>query len=166
MASHRSKNSCLLYKYIDGDWDNWYIELYEYYPCNNKPELDKREGQVTREIGNINKNIAGRTPKEYRQENIEKCLENSRQYRQNNKDKIKEYFKNHWIENRDSIKEKRNQKADEIIQYARQYREDNRDKISEQRKQKTICEHCGSIVRKGHIARHQRSQKCINFKPS
>ena len=30
------------YQYVD-DWDNWYIELYENFPCNNKEELNKRE---------------------------------------------------------------------------------------------------------------------------
>jgi hypothetical protein len=26
----------LLYIEVNDDWDNWYIELYENYPCNNK----------------------------------------------------------------------------------------------------------------------------------
>jgi hypothetical protein len=26
------------------DWDNWYIELFENFPCNSKEELNKREG--------------------------------------------------------------------------------------------------------------------------
>jgi len=62
---HKRDKNCSLYKYVNGDWDNWYIELYENYSCNNKAELDKREGEITREIGTINKNIAGRTTKEY-----------------------------------------------------------------------------------------------------
>jgi hypothetical protein len=45
--------------------DNLYIELYEMYKCNTK-ELVKREGEIIRQIGTLNKNIAGRTLKEYR----------------------------------------------------------------------------------------------------
>ena len=76
--NHKTNRKCSLYKYVDGDWDNWYIELYENYSCNNKPELERREGQVQREIANINKNIAGRTHKEYRDENRDKIREANR----------------------------------------------------------------------------------------
>ena len=52
-------------------YDDCYIELLEYYPCNNKTELNKYEGQKQREFKNecININIAGRTKKEYYNEN-------------------------------------------------------------------------------------------------
>lgn len=136
MAAHRSKNTCLLHKYVDGDWDNWYIELYENYQCNNKPELDKREGQITREIGNINKNIAGRTRKERYEDNKEKISEQRKQYRQDNRDTI--------------------------LKQEKQYRQDNKETILE----KITCEHCGSIISRANIAKHKKTQKCINFKPS
>jgi hypothetical protein len=42
----------------DNCWTNWYIKLYEYFPCKNKPELHRREGEVISEIGTINKNIS------------------------------------------------------------------------------------------------------------
>lgn len=29
--------------------ENYYIELIEYYPCNTKKELEKREGEIQRE---------------------------------------------------------------------------------------------------------------------
>jgi hypothetical protein len=38
----------ILYQAIDNDWDNWYIELYELYPCNCKEELLKKEGEMIR----------------------------------------------------------------------------------------------------------------------
>lgn len=80
----RNGRSTSLYKLVEGDWDNWYIELYENYPCNNKQELLRREGQVIREIATINKCIAGRTLKEYYIDNIQKRKE----YLQNNKEEI------------------------------------------------------------------------------
>jgi hypothetical protein len=37
------------------NWDDWYIELFEDYPCENKEQLNRREGQIIREIGTLNK---------------------------------------------------------------------------------------------------------------
>ena len=87
---HKCGKECSLYKYVNGDWDNWFIELYENYPCKNKYHLNKREGEVQREIATINKCIAGRTNKEYREDNRDEILEKKKQYRQDNRDKIKE----------------------------------------------------------------------------
>ncbi len=43
--------------------NDWYIELYEDYPTTNKEKLLKRESELIREIGTLNKIIAGRTKK-------------------------------------------------------------------------------------------------------
>ena len=67
-----------------------YIELLEAYPCNSKTELERREGQLIRELECINKNIPGRTKKEYYQDNRDKRLEQMKKYKEANKDKIKE----------------------------------------------------------------------------
>ena len=85
-----------LYNAVQGDWDNWYIELYEEHPCNNKQELERREGQVIREIATINKNIVGRTPKEYYQDNRDELLERKKEYNQNNREKISETKKKYY----------------------------------------------------------------------
>ena len=173
MAAHRKNESCSLYQYvneIDDEWCNWYIELYEYYPCNNKPELDKREGQITRQIGNINKFIAGRTSKEYYYENHEKCLNISRQYRLNNSEKILEQRKQYRLNNSEKILEQRKQyrlnNREKILEKSRLRYEANKDDIIEKQKQKKSCENCGKYVRAGDMSTHKKSQKCINFKPS
>ena len=90
MARHRLDKKCSLYKLVDGDWNNWYIELYEDFPCDNKEQLEKREGEVIREIATINQVVAGRTKKEYRQDNRDKFVEYMKQYQQDNRDKILE----------------------------------------------------------------------------
>ena len=79
LAGHKgacklNKNS-MLFDAIRKDkmgWDNWYIELYEYFSCNNKEELQKQEGIFIREFATLNKQIAGRTQEEYRTENADK----------------------------------------------------------------------------------------------
>ena len=127
----KSGKSCSLYNYInDDDWTDWYIELYENYPCNNKKELERREGQVIREIGTINKNIAGRIRKEYREDNYDILKEKKKIYRIENIEKIKEYY------------------------------DKNIDIIKEKRKEKACCDICGIFITKSQLLRHKKTIKC------
>jgi hypothetical protein len=91
MAKHRYdsiKNPTIcFYQYIN-DWNDWYIKLYENYPCENKEQSNKREGEIIREIGTVNKQIAGRTYKEYYEDN----------YYEKNKEKIAEQRKKKYGE--------------------------------------------------------------------
>ena len=80
-----------------------YIELIESYPCANVEELHKREGQVQRSMDCVNRNIAGRTPSEYHQDNKKDILANKKQYSQDNKEAIAEYKKHHYQDNKDSL---------------------------------------------------------------
>lgn len=83
-SRHKNDYDVSLYKYIHnnchGNWDDCYIELYEDYPCLNKKELERREGEITRKFKNdsnykcINKNIAGRNIKEWNEENKKKII--------------------------------------------------------------------------------------------
>ena len=49
---------------MNGDWSNWYIDLYEEYPCTIAEQLNKRKGEIQGLIATININRAGRTAKE------------------------------------------------------------------------------------------------------
>jgi len=88
-------------KLIVENIEDWYIELYELYPCNLKTELKKREGEVIRKIGTLNKQIAGRTKKEYYIDNADKIKEKMKEYNIENADKIKEKDKQRYIKNAD-----------------------------------------------------------------
>lgn len=67
-SSHKCNHKTALYKYVEnkynGDWSSMYIELYEIVEVDNTELLHKREGEIIRLIGTINKRIAGRTNKE------------------------------------------------------------------------------------------------------
>jgi hypothetical protein len=68
-GGHKASNTCSSKQIIDvGDA---YIELIEEYPCENKEQLFRREGQIMRSMVCVNHNIAGRTSKEYYQDNKE-----------------------------------------------------------------------------------------------
>ena len=129
LATHRidckKRSSISLYSHIiENCWNGWYIELVENYPCNNNTELKRREGEIIRQIGTINKYIAGRTKKEYYKDNADNIKENKKEYRKENADKINELAKTY-----------RNENADKIKEYQKEYRKENTDKINEYRKE-------------------------------
>lgn len=94
---HRFQATTRLHRYItenNDDWDNWDIELYEELECNNKEQLLKREGEIIRlflnenPLGTLNKGIAGRTKKEYIQDNKDKIKDIRKRYYHNNINKF------------------------------------------------------------------------------
>ena len=126
--------------------NDWYIELYEEFPCENKEQLNKREGEIIREIGILNKLLAGRTKKEYYEDNKTKLLDIMTQYRQDNKDIIAEKNKKYRQDNKSKISEQRKEyrlnNKDKRKEYyesnknkIKEYRLENKDKIKEYQKQ-------------------------------
>jgi Uri superfamily endonuclease len=63
-------------KYLFENYDVVKIELIEEYPCNNKMELVKKEGEHIRNNTCLNKVIPDRTRKEYNEEYYENNKEN------------------------------------------------------------------------------------------
>ena len=122
--------------------EEFYIELYENYYSNSKEELNRREGEIIRQIGTLNKLVAGRTPQEYYQDH---------------KDEKRLYEKKYLSipENRD----KRNE-------YQKQYKKDNYEKNKEHNKEKRsqpfLCE-CGCTIQVQEKTRHRKTQKHINL---
>ncbi len=90
-----------LYAEINDNWDDWYIELYENYPCSCKEELCKREGEVIRLIGNLNVRIEGRDKKQYCIDNVEKKKEYDKQYRIENADKRNTQKKEYYLKKKE-----------------------------------------------------------------
>ncbi len=54
--------------------------MYENYKCNSKEELNRREGEIIRKIGDMNQIIAGRKREEYLNENKDKFIEYRKTY--------------------------------------------------------------------------------------
>jgi len=128
IAEHRSGSktkNMKIYQVVNGKWDDWYIELYEVYPCDNREQLNKREGEVIREIGTLNYRIAGRTPMEWREDNIDKVKLTNQKSRENNAEKIKEQDKLYRENNAEKIKEQSKlyyeNNAEKIKKYKQEY---------------------------------------------
>ena len=139
-----------LYSYIE-DFNDWYIELVEDFPCERREQLLKREGEIMREIGNLNKQIAGRTIEEYRKTNSEKTKQYNTIYYQENKEKIKNQCKEYM----DAHREQKHKND-------KQYREQNKEKIKLYFSIDCECE-CGCIVKKSNLTKHKNTKKHKDF---
>ena len=84
-----------------------YIELLEEISCENRNQLDKREGELIREhkANCVNRYIAGRTHKEWSTDNADRLREQHKQYALLNADTIKEQMKEYRFKNSEKIKE-------------------------------------------------------------
>ena len=108
--------------------ENCVIYLIENYPCETVDQLRTREGHFIKTLKCVNKKVAGRSKKEYKQvyyaenkskinetnkeyynNNLEKSKANIKKYADANKVKIDEYQKQYQIENLEKLKEYRRQ---------------------------------------------------------
>jgi hypothetical protein len=115
----RCENILLYKKMNETDINDWFIELFEDCACERKEILNKREGEVIRQIGTLNKRIEGRTRQEWRQDNKDELKEKGQDYREGNKEHYQEYRKIN---------------KENIIKRDKEFYSKNKDKINERRR--------------------------------
>ena len=78
----------------------------------------------------------------------------------------REYFKKWRTEHKEQIKEYNAERyerdKEDILTQQKQYRLDNKDKINTRNQEKITCDVCGSSVSRNVLARHKRTNKCMN----
>ena len=188
LAGHRTDYK----RYLDGkcgyttsfkilELGNAYIELVENYSCQCRDELHKREGEIIRATENcVNKFIAGRTGKEWYQDNKDKCKQyyqdnkehykqyreankdKNKQYREDNKEHIKKQKKEYFKKNKDKLKQHYQKNKEYYKQYREQYYKENKDKIKAYRSKKISCD-CGGKYISSHKARHEKTKKHMKY---
>tara|TARA_R110002153_G_scaffold76790_2_gene197739 strand:- start:796 stop:1569 length:774 start_codon:yes stop_codon:yes gene_type:complete len=162
------------------------IQLIEDFPCSSAVELERREGYHMREHMNndekekiVNCYIAGRTDKEWREDNKEKIALQKKIRYEANKEKIAIYGKDRYQKNKTEINRKsriyaltkvdeirayqktyRINKKEEVARNQKEYRIKNKEILSQKSKVKINCEFCGQLGNKPNMVRHQRSKKC------
>ena len=156
--------------------DKFSISLVENYPCTNKSELFRREGELTRQLGTLNMCIPGRTLQEWNEDNKEKIAEQKKKYNEENKEVINEYQKEYRNENKEQLSDKKKKwsenNKESIDKYKQKYYQKNKDNLIlksrdhyENNKEKILkkveCEVCKSIVSHTNLLRHQKSKKCL-----
>jgi hypothetical protein len=115
--------SCCSFKLMD--CEDYNIKLLKEFPCCNKKQLEREEGfwilhyKEQTDYTCVNKNIAGRTNKEWREANKEYISEyreankahtslRGKEYYQANKEQISEKSKEHYQANKERFTEKHN----------------------------------------------------------
>ena len=73
-SNHKYDKTKCIFKYVE-DWDDWYIELYENYPCKNEYFLKQREDEIIKKFATININRSFRNTDEWIKENQEHLKE-------------------------------------------------------------------------------------------
>ena len=162
-----------LYKHIrdGGGWEEYEMVLVEYYPCETKLELCKREREC-KEIYNDNLGcyIPSRTGKEYYQDNHETIIKKVKEYYEDNKEKISKKCKEYREKNKEKIaekkkeyyednKEKRVEKMKEHYQNNKEYYKKKKKEYYEKNKEKIECPTCKCYIRKDAFKRHTRTKK-------
>ena len=119
---------CKSYKLLE--CDDYEYKLLKDFPCSNKQQLKREEGfwilhyKEQTDYECVNKNIAGRTKKEWCDNNKDKAKENYKKWYDNNKDKAKEHYKKWYDNNKDKAKE-----------HSKKYYQNNKDKIKARQKE-------------------------------
>ena len=135
MRDHRSRHRAqaythLLYKaFAEHGIDNFYIELIEKCPCNDKDEAHKKEGEWIRNLKpSLNKALPGRTKKEYHEHYKTYFSQLQKEYYKTNKEHILEASKDRY------------------------------QVIKEDRLQKVQCE-CGCVINRSSLLKHRKTKK-------
>ena len=149
-VNNKIKKDRLLYKaFREHGVDNFHIELIEKCPCNDRDELRRTEGVFIRSLKpSLNCVVAGRTDKEYYNDNKEWILRKRQEFYNNNKDTFSQRHKEYREQHKELIREQKQQSY-----------ENYRKTIV---LQKVECE-CGCIVTRGCLIRHRKSKKHIEL---
>jgi len=94
------------YKFIreNGTWENWDMILIEYYPCETKLQLERREREFIEKLkSSLNQTIPTRTYKEYREDFKEQRTAYNKKYREENREHRTAYNKKYRDDNKIKI---------------------------------------------------------------
>ena len=103
MKQEKRKNYKLYQLMNEIGFERFRIQLIIDYPCEDQYQLSQKEGEYIRLMGTLNKQIAGRTQKEYRETNKNKIKEVKQEWYENNLDKIKEVKKGWYETNKEKL---------------------------------------------------------------
>jgi hypothetical protein len=131
-----NKGYCISYLVLE--YEDYKMELVEEYPCNNKSQLCKKEGEYQKNNECVNQKIAGRTKREWEKDNPDKVAD----WWKNNPNKSKEYNKTrrqkegHKEKTKERSKEYYEKNKEYIVARQKAYYEANKEKISKKCKEK------------------------------
>ena len=142
--------------------ENCKIIWIEDYPCSSKKELEAREGHHQKNNTCLNKNRAGRSRKEWEEDNKDQICIQQRNWRENNKTHLQQHKKQHYEQNREHYnllaKQWRENNKEYKNECDKRYREKHKETLREKEKEPFNCV-CGATVQRTEKARHCKTQK-------
>ena len=140
--------------------------------CSCNVELKRAEDVHIKEVLGetlcLNILRANRSYKEWWNDTRDVILEKRKEHYAENRDEILPKRREYYQKNKDAINKNRKKYEDEHRQQinarSKKYREDHKATIASN--QIVTCDRCGFSTAKTHLARHKKSQKCINFTPT
>jgi len=140
-----------------------YIELIEDYPCNKKEQLCKREGEVMRATENtVNRNIAGRTLKEWRDEHKVEAKQYNKKYNLENKEQLVVKRNKYYKDNKENFakrsKQYRDEHKGELAVKNKLYRDRNKEQIAV-KKNKYYKDNKENFAKRSKQYRHDNKDK-------
>ena len=141
------------------EYKDYKIELLENKICESKEERDTVECKYIINTPNtVNRNLPGRTPEQYYNDNKEQIDEYQRQYRQDNKEEINERHRQYRQENKDYFQQYYQDNKEQLDEYYRQRYQNNKQELN----QKHNC-FCGGRYTKANKSQHNKTQKHQTF---
>ena len=141
MEAHRSacknakRNNARLYQKMNQlGIDKFYINLVEKYPCSDIEELRAKEGEWIEKIGNLNVNLAGKTPeqqKEIRSKKNKDKYQNDAEYQEKAKQRTKTRYENKKDEIKIQHKQYRDEHKEEAKEYKKKYNQEHKEQLKE-----------------------------------
>ena len=167
MAKHRAKcntkTSYKIYHHMAKHGkEHFYIELIAHYPCETKEELVAKEGEWIRNIGTLNQIVAGRSKKDWYEDNKKEHLEKMATYRVENRETIRQKKKEHRDANIEVIREKDRQRYKDDPEKRKANVKQWRDKNPEYKEIEMTCDICKCQVKKCRWSTHTKTKMHIN----
>jgi len=139
--------------------ERYHIETYE---CVNKQIPGRTRKEYNKKYKEEHKEEISEYHKNWREEHKEEKSEYNKKYREEHKEEISKNMKE-WRElNPEYNKEYREAHKEEISEKKKENYEAHRDEILEKKKIKYTCE-CGSTLTIQNKARHEKTQRHINY---
>ena len=137
MSAHRTNNkkpglSCTSATILA--FEDARIELIENYPCSNRQQLVRREGEIIKSRECVNLLIAGRTGKEHYEENKERIAQQRKGFRDTHKELITERSKANYQATKDELKKKYEDNKIEVLQKRKEHYQANKEAIAAKNK--------------------------------
>ena len=143
----------------NGGWDCWRM-----IPVEELGDVSKTQSFIKEEEWRVKLNAKLNQVRAYctEEQKREYKKEYHKKYEETHKEERKEYDKERYQANKDELIEYKKAHKEQKKEYDKEYREQNKEQIRERKNEKIICD-CGTVVSRGNLSTHIKTQKHQNY---